>query len=84
MKKKKGNGVGGKLTTKLLEGLASKASRKAVQKAFESGESVLFLRKGKLMKRNPDGSLEVLEENEPVVEEHIKLKKGDVLKLKLK
>jgi hypothetical protein len=83
MKKKKGNGVGGKLTTKLLEGLASKASRKAVQKVFETGESVLFLRKGKLMKRNPDGSLEVLEENEPA-EEHIKLKKGDVLKLKLK
>ncbi|MCU0432369.1 MAG: hypothetical protein MUC87_02815 [Bacteroidia bacterium] len=85
MKKKKGDGVGGKLTTKLLEELASKASRKAVQKAFETGESIVFLRKGKLMRRNPDGTIEILEEDTAQKnEEPVKLKKGDVIKLKLK
>ncbi|MFN8715158.1 MAG: hypothetical protein ACK5Z2_20080 [Bacteroidota bacterium] len=84
MKKKRRSGVGGKLTTKLLEGIAAKASRKAVQRVFEAGESVLFLRDGKLMKRNPDGSIEIIEEQVVVSEMKERLKKGDTFKLKRK
>jgi hypothetical protein len=75
MNKKRRSGVGGKLTTKLLEGIAAKASLKAVQRVFEAGESVLFLRDGKLMKRNPDGSIEIIEEQVVVSEKKERLKK---------
>ncbi|MGL5891443.1 MAG: hypothetical protein ACRC3B_16250 [Bacteroidia bacterium] len=84
MKKKRGSGVGGRLTTKLLEGIAVKASRKAVQRVFEAGESVLFIRDGKLMKRHPDGSVELIEEQTIVSDMKDHLKKGDTFKLKRK
>ncbi len=84
MKKKKGSGIGGKLTTQLLGGLAAKASRKAKQKAIEAGVSLLTIKNGKLVRRNADGSFEEIGEHEPVPHKRVLLKKGDVIKIPVK